>query len=220
MSAAHEVRLTPEEYLVIEREAERKSEYYDGRMFLMSGASLAHVLITTNVAWDLNDQLRDRPCHVFGSDLRLKVTEAGLYTYPDVSVVCGEIKLEDSRRDTLLNPRVIVEVLSPSTAAYDRGRKFALYRELESLQEYVLISQDEHRVERFVRQVDSPDWLQSVVTSLGGVMELPSIACRLHLSEVYRKVELSRASTSVDDRIREPEEPYYAEPGAFPGMAG
>ncbi|MGV3724708.1 MAG: Uma2 family endonuclease [Actinomycetota bacterium] len=220
MSAAHELRLTPAEYLAIEREAERKSEYHDGRMYLMSGASEAHVLITMNVSWELGAQLRDRPCRVYASDMRLKVTTAGLYTYPDVMAACGDIRLEDARRDTLLNPSVIIEVLSPSTAAYDRGRKFALYRELESLQEYVLISQDEHRVERFARQADSRDWLQTVVTGLDGMLELPSIACRLHLSEVYRKVELSCASTSADDRIREPEAPYYAEPGAFPGMAG
>jgi Uma2 family endonuclease len=210
MSAAHELRLTPEEYLAIEREAERKSEYYDGQMFLMSGASRPHILITSNINWELSSQLRDRPCEVYGGDLRLKVTEAGLYTYPDLTVACGDIQFEDSRSDTLLNPLMVIEVLSPSTEAYDRGRKFSFYRALDSLQEYVLVSQSEHRVERFARQPDSVDWLYSEAVGLESAMELTSIGCRLRLSEVYRKVTLSRPSTSPADRVREDVDPAYA----------
>jgi Uma2 family endonuclease len=219
MSAAHELRLTPEEYLAIERAAERKSEYYDGRMFLMSGASEAHVLITMNASWELNTQLLDRPCRVYASDLRLKVSEVGLYTYPDVMVVCGESRLEDSRRDTLLNPSVVVEVLSPSTAAYDRGRKFEFYRSLNSLQEYVLISQSEHRVERYTRHSESADWLHAEVTGLDALMELPAIGCRLTLSGVYHKVELTPKPKSRKDRIREPDAPDYAAAERFPGAS-
>lgn len=208
MSAARAFRLTPEEYLVIERAAERKSEYYDGRMFLVSGASRPHVLITMNLVRDLGNQLLDRPCEVYALDMRLKVTAAGLHTYPDVTVACGDIRFEDSRTDTLLNPRVVIEILSPSTEVYDRGRKFAMYRALDSLREYVLISQSEHWVERFARQSDSPDWECSEARGLDAEMELPSIGCCLRLSEVYRNVTLSAAA----DRVREPEAPDYAEP--------
>lgn len=220
MSAARELRLTPEEYLAIERAAERKSEYYDGRMFLMSGASHAHVLITSNVSWELNTQLREGSCEVLASDMRLKVTEAGLYTYPDVMVACGDIQFGDSWSDNLLNPRVVIEVLSPSTAAYDRGRKFEFYRALDSLHEYVLISQSEHRVERFTRQSASAEWLHSEVTGLDAVMELPAIGCRLTLAEVYRKVALTTKPGSAKDRIREPDAPDYAASESFPGASG
>ncbi|MGV3724709.1 MAG: Uma2 family endonuclease, partial [Actinomycetota bacterium] len=193
--------------------------YYDGQMLLMSAASRPHILITSNINWELNSQLRDRPCEVYGGDLRLKVTDAGLYTYPDLTVACGDIRFEDARSDTLLNPLVVIEVLSPSTEAYDRGRKFSLYRTLDSLQEYVLVSQSEHRVERFTRQPDSEDWLYSEAVGLEAEMVLTSIGCRLLLSEVYRKVTLSRSSTSAD-RVREDNDPAYGEPERPSGALG
>jgi Uma2 family endonuclease len=190
MSSPAIQRLTAAEYLEIERAAERKSEFFNGEMFAMAGASPAHVLVTTNVAGELRARLRGRPCLTFSSDLRVKVSDTGLYTYPDVVVVCGEPRYEEPRLDTLLNPTLIVEVLSPSTEAYDRGDKFAHYRRLASLQEYVLIAQDRQRIERFVRQGESEDWLLTEVSDPAASVTLPSIGCELALVEVYDRVSL------------------------------
>ena len=153
MPAMPKPLLTPEEYLARERRAETKSEYLRGEVFAMAGASRAHNLIASNAAGELRQQLRDRPCEVYPSDMRVKVSPSGLYTYPDVTVVCGEPQFEDAEVDTLLNPKVLVEVLSPSTADYDRGGKFTHYRRLPSLQEYVLISQDRPLVEHYVARL-------------------------------------------------------------------
>ncbi len=187
MSTQLKTYLTPQEYLAIEREAEFKSEYFRGEMFAMSGASRGHNLITTNIVIELGQQLRGRPCEVYSSDMRVKVSATGLYTYPDVVAVCGEPKFEDAHVDTLLNPTLIVEVLSASTAAYDRGQKFAHYRGIESLSEYVLVSQDECKVEHFVKQSDR-QWLQTVVQSPEAQIELASIQSVLRLREIYDKV--------------------------------
>ena len=124
MPTQPEAYFTPEEYLAMERKAETKSEYHAGRIYALAGASESHVLIASNLVVSLGAQLRGRPCRVYASDMRVKVTTFGMYTYPDVVVVCGQGRFEDTRRDTLLNPTVIVEVLSPSTEGYDRGRKF------------------------------------------------------------------------------------------------
>ena len=124
MTAQPEAYFTSEEYLAMEREAETKSEYHAGRIYALAGASESHVLIASNLVVSLGGQLRDKPCRVYASDMRVKVTSFGMYTYPDVVVVCGQARFEDTRRDTLLNPTVIVEILSPSTEGYDRGRKF------------------------------------------------------------------------------------------------
>ncbi len=140
MSAHAHPSLTPEQYLEIERAAEFKSEYYDGRMYAMSGASYPHALIIGGLAGKLSAALEQGPCAVITNDLRLRVSPRGLYTYPDVVVVCGEPKFVDNQKDTLLNPTFLVEVLSPSTEAYDRGFKSSQYRKLESLQEYALVS--------------------------------------------------------------------------------
>ncbi|MBI3951849.1 MAG: Uma2 family endonuclease [Acidobacteria bacterium] len=190
MSAQPKVRLTPEEYLAIERKAEYKSEYYAGEMFAMAGASEAHNLIVLNVSAELRAQLRKRPCKVYLSDMRVKVNPTGLYTYPDVTVVCGEVRFEDDHRDTLLNPTAIVEVLSPSTEGYDRGRKFEHYRKLDSLKEYVLIAQEKYHVERFVRQPGN-QWLLSETDNVQDTIHLPSISCDLALADVYDKVDIA-----------------------------
>lgn len=182
-------RLTSEEYLALERAAERKSEFLAGEMFAMAGANESHNLIATNLSRELSTQLRDRPCWVYGSDMRVKVSATGLYTYPDVTVVCGERQFEDARRDTLLNPTVIVEVLSSSTEAYDRGEKFAQYRQLDSLEEYLLVSQDRQRLERYVRQERGLEWLLTEANSPQAFVHLSAIGCDLALSEVYAKVE-------------------------------
>jgi Uma2 family endonuclease len=194
MSSLALQRLSAAEYLEIERAAEQKSEFFNGEMFAMAGASPAHVLITTNVTRELSTQLRARPCLTFSSDLRVKVSETGLYTYPDVVVVCDEPRYEEPQLDTLLNPTLIVEVLSPSTEAYDRGEKFAQYRRLDSLQEYVLIAQDRRRIERFVRQGESEDWLLTEVSDPEERIALASIGCELALAEVYDKVSLPEGS--------------------------
>jgi Uma2 family endonuclease len=189
MSTAEKRKLTPREYLAIERASDYKSELYNGEMFAMTGASREHNLIKSNVSAALTVLLKDRPCEVYSSDMRVKVDATGLYTYPNVVVVCGEPQFEDAEVDTSLNPTVLVEVLSPSTEDYDRGRKFAHYRKLESLKEYVLIAQDSHYVEHFVRRPDE-HWELSEVDGLEAAIELPSIGCRLALREVYHKVQL------------------------------
>jgi Uma2 family endonuclease len=192
MSSTARSRLTAQQYLEIERRAEYKSEFLNGEMFAMSGASRAHNLIATNVTRELSGQLRGRPCETYASDMRVKVSETGLYTYPDVLVVCGEAEFEDAQVDTLLNPTVIVEVLSPSTEAYDRGEKFAQFRELASLREYVLITQDRPRIERF-RRSEGQDWLFSAVDGLEESAHLTSIGCDLALADVYERVQFPAA---------------------------
>jgi Uma2 family endonuclease len=180
-------RLSVEEYLALERQSEVKHEYLDGEVFAMTGASLRHNAIVRNLAGIFYNQLRSRPCKVYLADLRLRVTATGLYTYPDLVVVCGEPRLADAHLDTLLNPALIVEVLSPSTEATDRGRKFAHYRTIESLAEVVLVSQERVQVERFSRQPEG-GWLLFETSRLEDRLPLPSIACELPLADVYEGV--------------------------------
>ena len=189
MSLQPKSYITPEEYLATERKAEYKSEYFNGEMFAMAGASERHVSIVANVMYLLVGQLKGRPGKAYSSDMRVKVSPTGLYTYPDVVVVCGQPQFADEQKDTLLNPTLIVEVLSESTKDYDRGEKFEHYRTLPSLSEYVLIAQDKYHVEHFVRQPDNR-WLLSETNLLGDTIHLSSIACDLALTEVYDKVEM------------------------------
>ncbi len=185
-------RITADEYLARERAASTKSEYFNGEIFAMSGASPAHVLIVTNVVRELSSQLRKRDCTVYSTDLRVKVSTTGLYTYPDVLVVCGTSRFEDEHADTLLNPKVIVEVLSKSTQDYDRGAKFEQYRTIESFTEYVLIAQDKPHVEHFVRQPDGR-WMLEETNRLADQITLESVGAHLALADVYEKVELPAA---------------------------
>jgi len=189
MSLQPKPRLTPEEYLALERKAEYKSEYLAGEMFAMAGASERHVSIVANVMYLLVGQLKGRPCKAYASDMRVRVSPTGLYTYPDVVVVCGQPQFADEQQDTLLNPTLLVEVLSESTKDYDRGEKFEHYRTLASLSEYVLIAQDKYHIEHFVRQPDNR-WLLSETNRLEDTIHLSSIACDLALAEVYDKVEM------------------------------
>ena len=186
-TAAAQALFTPEEYLARERKALTKSEYRNGQIHAMPGASRAHCLITINVASELHFQLRARTCEVYSNDMRVRVSAAGLYTYPDVIVVCDEPRFDDTHFDVLLNPTVLIEVLSPSTAAYDRGEKFASYQKLDSLCEYVLVSQDRVRVEHYLRQED--EWNLTEYHSLVDVFQLPSIECELSLMAIYAKVQ-------------------------------
>ena len=188
-SAAAHTHLTPEEYLAFERKATTKHEYLNGQIVAMSGASFAHNFLTMNTANQLYNQLIGGECQVATSDMRVKVTQIDSYFYPDVVVVCGESRAEDDTFDTLLNPTVVVEVLSPSTETYDRGEKFEHYQQIASLKEYVLISQDKIRVEHYHRQ--ETGWMQTEFRGLEDVLSLLSIGCELRLQDVYRRVEVA-----------------------------
>lgn len=191
MSSQTKTYFTAAEYLAQERAAEYKSEYHDGEIFAMTGASRNHNRLSMSVSAALYIQLKGRRCDVFASDMRVKVAPSGFYTYPEVVAVCGEPEFEDEHVDTLLNPTLIVEVLSKSTEGYDRGRKFEHYRKLVSLSEYLLIAQDKVHVEHYVRQADN-QWLLSETDNLRDAIDLPSIGCRLTLADVYDKVEIEK----------------------------
>ena len=188
MSSQPTTFLTPAEYLELERRAEYKSEYFQGEMFAMAGASPRHGLIALNLGGELRQQLKQRPCRVYSSDVRLRVTPTGLYTYPDVMVVCGEPQFADDQKETVLNPAVIIEVLSPSTRDYDRGQKFQHYRTLPSLIEYLTVAQDAPHIEHYTRQPDNR-WLLAEFGDQGQSVQLTSIHCVLPLAEIYHKIE-------------------------------
>ena len=195
MSTASKRLLSPQEYLAQERLADFKSEYLRGEVFAMSGASYKHTLIKDNLAGEARNQLKDGPCRVLTSDMRVKVAATGLYTYPDLAIVCDEPQFEDDVFDTLLNPRVLIEILSDSTEKYDRGAKFELYRGLPSLQEYILVSQKQALIERHVRQSDG-SWLRTVFDNPTGAFEFGSIPVGILMSEIYRGVELPKTPAS------------------------
>lgn len=200
MSVQRNSFLTPQEYLAYEREAATKSEYYAGQLFALAGASKKQSAIVPNLLYLLVGQLKARPCEVFSNHMRIKVSATGLYTYPDVVVVCGAPRFDDDQEDTLLNPTVIIEVLSKSTEAYDRGEKFAQYRTLESLRDYLLIAQDIARIEHFVRQADD-SWLFTERSGLDGAVVIPSIQCQLRLADVYDKIETISPASATHLRI-------------------
>ncbi len=193
---AKESEYTPEQYLTLERKAEYKSEYINGCIFAMAGASRQHNQITFNIAGELRTQLKGRAaCIAYSNDMRVKVSETGLYSYPDVVATCNEPNFEDSFVDTLLNPAVIVEVLSDSTEAYDRGEKFAHYRRLSSLEEYILVAQHRICVEHYVRQGEL--WIFAETSQLDGIIHIDSIGCTLPLNEIYDKVEGSEGRALI-----------------------
>ena len=179
---------TPAEYLAFERAAATKHEFVDGQPVAMSGASRAHNLLVGAFVSLLYSGLRGRPCEVYPSDMRVKVAPSGLYTYPDVTVVCGEPLFTDDHVDTLTNPTLLVEVLSESTESYDRGKKFQHYRQLESLQEYLLVSQSEPRVERFAR-VRGDDWLLTDAHGQDASITLTSVDVEISLAELYERID-------------------------------
>ena len=194
MSTQAKTLLTPAEYLEIERKATFKSEYYDGEMFAMAGAGWAHNRVVANAVMELGVALRAGPCQVSPSDIRVQVTTTGLYTYPDVVVVCAKPQFLDDRRDTLLNPTLIVEVLSPSTEAYDRGRKFEHYRSIDTLREYLLISSDRVLAERFTRQ-QAGQWLFTSFSDSADAIDLESVGCRVTVAALYEKVDFTAPET-------------------------
>jgi Uma2 family endonuclease len=187
MSSQRKTLISPEEYLAIERKSEVKHEYFAGEMFAMVGASKRHNLITANIIRILGNQLLNRPCNVYPSDMRVKVTATGKYTYPDVVVACEEEKFDDAENDTLLNPVIIIEILSESTEAYDRGKKFEHYQSIESLTEYLLVTQDPYRIEQYVRQ-SNREWRYSEYHNPEDVVSINVIGCELTLKDVYAKV--------------------------------
>ena len=180
-------RFSPAEYLALERKSDLKSEFFDGEIFAMGGGSPTHSLIAANFVGEARQSLNGKPCIVFNSDLRVKVSSTGLYTYPDASIVCGDLKFDDDRRDTVTNPTVIVEVLSDSTEKYDRGRKSSQYRQIPSVREIILISQDEAHVERLVRQPEG-GWLLLETRDLEASFGLSSLNITIAMSELYRHV--------------------------------
>ena len=192
MSTVPKPCFTPEQYLAIERAAEFRSEFYRGEMFAMVGASRKHNLIASNVGRRISEQFDGRSCEVYQSDMRVKVNKTGLYTYPNVVAVCDRPRFEDHQVDTLLNPRVVVEVLSPSTELWDRGKKFEHYRAIESLREYVLISQDHVLVERFALNADG-QWALLDYRTLDDILILDSISCQIKLSEIYARISFDPA---------------------------
>ena len=187
MSTVPKPYITADEYLLRERQAEFRSEYLRGEMFAMAGASANHNLIVLNAGASLREQLKKKPCLVYASDLKLRIEATGLYTYPDLSIVCGEPQLESDAGDVLLNPIVLVEVLSDSTEAYDRGKKFEHYRTIRSLQHYVLIAQDRPSIDCFSRLPDG-SWNLTSCQRLDGKISLDAIGSELVGAEVYDKV--------------------------------
>ena len=185
-SLAAQTILTPEEYIASERKATLKSEYLNGEVLAMSGASLAHTRITLDIATELNTQLRGKECEVITNNMRVRTGSKGAYFYPDVVAFCGEPQFEDNVFDTLLNPILVIEVLSPSTEAYDKGEKFAHYQELTSLQEYIPVSQDRIRVEQY--RLIKTQWVQTEFHRQEDVMPLVSIGCELRLQDIYRRL--------------------------------
>ena len=187
MSALGSSFISAEEYLERERQAETKSEYFGGEIFAISGGTPVHALLGANAIRALGAELIGSDCSVYNSELRICVSPNGLYTYPDATVVCGELQYSDERRDTVTNPKLIVEVLSNSTRDYDRGRKFHLYRELPSLAEYLTIEQNEVHAEQWTRQ-PSGQWLFTETKDAGISLSFPSLSIELSMSKIYDRI--------------------------------
>jgi len=179
--------MTPAEFLEFERASDEKHEYRDGRIVAMSGARRNHNIIALNVGSDIQRTLRDKDCEGYPSEMRVYIPASRLYTYPDLVVACGEPIFQDEGMDTLLNPRLIIEILSESTESYDRGQKFKNYRSSTSLKEYVLISQKAPAIEKYVKHGDG-FWMLTDASGLDAEIILESIDCRLLFADVYRKV--------------------------------
>lgn len=185
---------TIEHYLELERSGDHKHEYYNGQIFALAGSSENHNLISAHILGILYSQVRKRPCRVYPSDMRVKITQTKLYTYPDISILCGTPLFDDTESDTLLNPTVIFEILSPSTEKYDRGKKFKQYRTIDTLQEYILVSQDQQLVEQYTRQTDTI-WLLTVHNTIESRIELLSVNCTLLLADIYEDIVFNTDET-------------------------
>ena len=179
--------ITPEEYLVLEEVAEYRSEYYQGEIFAMTGGTVNHNRIARDICQALTEDFEGKPCEAFMNDVRLLVQDNGLYTYPDLMVVCGDIVFAEGRDDTVTNPIVLVEVLSKSTGNYDRGPKFELYRALDTLQDYVLVDQAKVHVEHFKRLPDNR-WILQEFNHLTDTLHIETIQFEMSLQKIYRNV--------------------------------
>jgi Uma2 family endonuclease len=190
-------RITPQEYLIRDRQASCKSEFHQGEVFAIGGGSANHSLIAANFVREAGNALKDKSCTVFNSDLRVQVRSTGLYTYPDATIVCGEREFDDDQRDTIINPTVIVEVLSDSTEKYDRGKKANHYRQIASLKELLLITQGRPHVERFTRQPNG-DWMFHEQYDLSADFELKSLGIFVAISELYRGLKFDPIEDDVN----------------------
>ena len=196
--------ITEEEYLEFDHSSALKHEYFNGAIYLMTGGTESHNLLAGNAYASLHGQLRRRPCRIYNSDQRIKVMATGLHTYPDVTVVCGQSLFTQRRRLTLVNPTMIIEVLSSSTERYDRGIKFQNYRLMPTLQDYILISQDNYRIEQYIRQ-ETGEWLLREAVGVAAQVAISSIDCVLSLEDVYEKVDFElddigiQTETASDD---------------------
>ena len=186
MSALPEQYISLEDYFQREESSEIKHEYFQGEIFAMTGASETHNLITLEIVRNLGNQLEGKPCRPYPSDFRLKIEAANMYTYPDLSVICGDTQFADGRQDTFVNPTILIEVLSESTEAYVRGKKTESYRTIASLQEYLLIAQDRPHIEHYRRQ--GRQWLFSEFSAVDQEVVLDSIGCTLSLAAVYKQI--------------------------------
>jgi len=191
MNALPDEYMSLEDYFKLDETSDNKHEYYQGAVYAMTGASENHNLIAMAVGRSLDSQLDGKPCRPYPSDFRLKIEAESLYTYPDISVICGETRFADGRNDTFINPTVLIEVLSDSTEAYDRGKKAGFYRTIPSLREYLLIAQDRPHVERYRRQ--ESDWLFSEYSAMEDEVRLESIGCTLSLATIYKRVQFENA---------------------------
>ncbi len=194
-SLAHKNPLRPEDYLALERLATGRSEYHDGRIYAMAGASRVHGLLAANLSRHLGNQFDDRGCELYIADMRVSVEATGLYAYPDIAIICGTPSFLDGKFDTLLNPTVIIEVLSPSTESWDRGGKFAHFRRIESLTDYVLVSQDKILVEHYTRQGEQ--WLLTAWSRPADSLVIDSIGCSVPLADIYARVTFDPDQTSA-----------------------
>jgi Uma2 family endonuclease len=192
MATLPKVFTTPEQYLELERQAEHKSEYYAGEVIAMSGASFGHNVLATNLSATLHQQLRRTKCAVMQSDMRVMAEAGRTCVYPDVAVVCGPPRFVDQHPDTLLNPAFVTEILSPTTERRDRGFKSEYYRRIESLRQYLLVSQDRVHIELYTRTTDGK-WVLTEANTRGDVIELDSIGCRVTLADLYEKLEFEES---------------------------
>ena len=187
MTALQKRKLTAEEYLVIERDAEFRSEFYDGVMYAMAGASVQHNRVKSNLACEIGNGLLRGPCELLSSTQRIHVERTGMFAYPDILIFCNPIELADCDANTIINPRILIEVLSPSTERYDRDVKRRHYSRIESLQEYIIVAQNQPQIDRFVRQADGT-WSSEVFHGIEETFSLASLPIEIPLAKIYRNI--------------------------------
>lgn len=183
------LHISEKDYLEAERLAIEKHEYHKGEIFAMSGASIAHNKIAMNTSVDIATKLKGKKCQPYGSDLRIHIPKNTLYTYPDISIVCGEIETTDDKFDTVTNPSVIIEILSSTTRNYDKGEKFTLYREIDSLQEYILIDSERIMVEKFIRNADK-SWQLTEYKTIEQSFSIETVGIEMQLTDIYDGVKI------------------------------